>query len=308
MSEPVDAIVVGAGAAGGVAAMQLAEAGLRVAVLEAGPCKGVDSPSRRWAAAALDLAERVQPKEARKAALKATAWMRHPVQSRSMAWHEAPRMFVDDLDNPYVSAQGRPFSWVRARRRGGRMLLPGHGRVYMRMSREELAPWPFPAETLDPWYELIESRLGLAGRRDGLEQPPDSAIARPLEPTADEARLMGTIERRWPTMTPILGRYAPPLDGIAAAAATGRLELHEGAIARSVLHRAGKVQGVEWIDARHGGDVKRLAAPLVFLCASTLETTRLLMLSFGAAASWALGRFLMDHVKVLMRAWAPALQ
>src|SRR6516162_9361538 len=77
-----EAVVIGAGAAGGLAALLLTEAGLRVLVLEAGSARTpVDSP----------LPAAVQGSDPR----------RQPIQSRCYAWRFAPTAFVDDIDCPY---------------------------------------------------------------------------------------------------------------------------------------------------------------------------------------------------------------
>src|SRR5262249_25162820 len=87
-----------------------------------------------------------------------------------------------------------------------------------------------------------------------------------------------------------------------------------GAIAREIeVDRSGRVRGVIWIDHRSRTE-QHAHAPLVFLCASALESTRLLLLSrspHGAdglgATSGVLGRYLMDHVLVLAVGTGPPL-
>ena len=72
--------------------------------------------------------------------------------------------------------------------------------------------------------------------------------------------------------------------------------------------------GVVWIDDRNGTE-EQVCAPLVFLCASALESTRLLLLSGSArspgglgATSGVLGRYLMDHVFVRASGIGPPLR
>ena len=148
-----DAIVIGTGAAGGLAALLLTEAGLRVLVLEAGCRSPADSRSIRWGRVALEMFRR-----------------RQPIQSRCYAWEFAPDAFVDDVDCPYITPPDRPFVWVRARQLGGRMVVPNHGRQYYRLSPDDFAcsdgasqPWPIRPSELDPWYGFVERRLAHCG-------------------------------------------------------------------------------------------------------------------------------------------------
>jgi choline dehydrogenase-like flavoprotein len=201
---------------------------------------------------------------------------------------------------------------VRARQLGGRMVVPNHGRQYYRLSPDDFAcsdgasqPWPIRPSELDPWYGFVERRLGLAGMHDNVPWLPDSELSYVLTPTQNEAELQRAITARWPRVRPGVGRFSPPLDVLEAAAQTGRLLLRTGAIVREIeVDRSGQVAGVIWVDQQTRTE-ERAGARLVFLCASALESTRLLLLSRSAqspyglgTASGALGRYLMDHVCV----------
>ncbi|MCA1362885.1 GMC family oxidoreductase [Bradyrhizobium sp. IC3069] len=316
-----DAIVIGGGAAGGLAALLLAEAGLRVLVLEAGWQNSPRTTGIRRAIASMTrrLADpatlRLLPPAVvpfGKMALRGLGMLRQPIQSRCSIWGRAPDSFVDDHDLPYVTPRSQPFVWIRARTLGGRVGLPGHGRQYYRLNSSDLAPcdglsapWPLEPGELDPWYSMIERRLALAGAMDSVPWQPDSQLSRELEPSLNQFALMAAIRARWPHSRPMLTRFAAPLDALETAALTGRLRCREGAVVRQIdVDRSGRVRGVVWFDQQSGTDV-RACAPLVFLCASSLESTRILLLSRSfkggqglGAGSDALGRYLMDHIVV----------
>jgi choline dehydrogenase-like flavoprotein len=325
-----DALVIGAGASGGLAAMVLAESGLRVLVLDASsPQSLIRSPLRRLSGSLVRrisepaglrlLPPALVPKG--RGVLKVLGRWRQPIQSQCYAWERSPDAFVDDIDCPYVTPPDRPFVWVRARLLGGRMEVPGHGRQYYRLSPADFSPrdglspsWPLLPGELDPWYAFVERRLGLSGVHDELPWLPDGELARLLEPTASEAELQRAIISRWPHARPVLARYAPPLAALEAAAQTGRLLCRQNAIVREIeVNRSGHVQGVVWIDQQNGAE-QRATAPLIFLCASALESTRLLLLSRSrtspnglGAASGALGHYLMDHVLLKAEGVGPCL-
>jgi choline dehydrogenase-like flavoprotein len=317
-----DVIIVGAGAAGGLAAMLLAEGGLRVLVLDAS--KPTFHTLREKLVQRLAnppglsfLPPALVPK-ARHAALRVLARWRQPIQSQCMTWEFAPSLFVDDRDCPYVTPPDRPFIWVRARTLGGRLAVPT-GQQYYRLGPDDFSPldglstpWPLQPNELDPWYALVERRLGLSGMRDGLRWLPDGEIKNHLSPTQTETELRSRIVARWPGARPILGRFAPPVDALEAAARTGRLQCRQGAIVREIrVDSSGSVSGVVWVDDETGNDQEAFA-PLVFLCASALESTRILMLSSSqrhplglGGSSSALGCYLMDHVLVTAEGSGP---
>jgi choline dehydrogenase-like flavoprotein len=301
-----DALVIGNGAAGGLAALLLTEAGLRVLVLEAGSAGSPRRSLSRW------LIRSTVARLLGSSAVEALDRRRQPIQSRCHVWSLGPEAFVDDFDCPFTTPPDRPFVWVRARQLGGRMVIPGHGRQYYRLGPDDFAPadglslpWPLHPGELDPWYALVERRLGLVGAREGLPWLPDGELANVIEPTAAEAELQRGISTRWPRYKSVLARFAPPLDTLEAAARTKRLLIREGAIVREIeVDGSGRVRGVVWLDQRKR-TAERTPAPLVFLCASTLESTRVLLLSHSSrstsglgAASGVLGRCLMDHVKI----------
>jgi choline dehydrogenase-like flavoprotein len=316
-----DVIVVGAGAAGGFAAMTLAESGLRVLVLDASlPRSRLRAPLRKIAgrlARNLSTPEGLSyfppalvPKA--RAFAKLLGQWRQPIQSHCLTWEMSPTWFVDDRDCPYVTPPDRPFIWVRVRMLGGRIALPGHGRQYYRLGPNDFNPsdglspsWPLRTNELDPWYALVERRLDLAGMHDNVPWLPNSEITNQLNFTQAEVLLRDKIVTRWPGVRPIAGRYAQPLDSLEAAARTGRLSCRQGAVVREIrVDGSGNVCGVSWID-HQTKSVQQSSAPLVFLCASALESTRILMLSHSSrneqglgAGSGTLGRYLMDHVLV----------
>lgn len=313
-----DVIVVGGGAAGGFAALLLAEAGADVLLLDAGSApRFLASPLYftvghlvSWVANP-GLARLLPPRliHVGQRLLRMAGSLHQPVQTKCYAWERAPHLFVDDRQIPYDAEPDRPFNWIRAHGLGGRMVVPGHGRQYYRLSRDDLAPtdgesppWPLEPGELDVWYERAEAHLRLSGRQDGLAEVPDSLLAHVLEKTVTEAAISAEIVQRWPQAKPILSRYAAPLAWLEPALATGRLSVRTGAVAQEIrIGAEQRVEGVSYFD-KNTGKRETASAPIVFLCASTLESTRILMNSQTAAGAPlpglfdALGRYLMDHV------------
>ena len=317
-----DAVVVGAGASGGLAAELLTAAGLQVLLLDAGYAEG-SSPSAPSRNLAQRLASFASPARmpfmpepllaAMRKPLPLLGRLRQPIQSKCHAWSRKPDAYVDDIDCPFVEASDDPFYWIRCRGLGGRLAVPGHGGIYVRLGAEDFAfgndgrpPWPFPLKELDPWYSAVEKRLGMLAA-DGK----DSELATATK--TDELRnaVMLRLLSRWPRMNVESCKGIPPPDCVAAAARTGRLVLRQGAIARSIAVENGCAKGVTWFDMATQKECSA-GARVVFLCASPLESTRLLLLSHDkadgtplGAKSNSLGNFLMDHIVMRADAFGP---
>ncbi len=311
-----DAIVVGSGAAGGRASRELCAAGLRVLTLEAGWAetdthsplrgplsRGVSALSNHRAFHALPPALRLVGRRA----LRSLGRVRQPIQSKCYAWELSPASFVDDVECPYVSAPESPFHWFRSHQLGGRMVVPGHGGQYYRMGPNdfESGRWPIGYATLAPWYERVEAALRMSGGQDDHPAVPAGLLTTIKQPTDWEVAALRALRDTFPAVQPILSRHAAPLDVMSQAAETGNLTCRTGAVVRRVLRgRNGAATGVEWLDRRLKRTV-RAQAPVVFLCASAFESTRILMLSRDEHPTSAtgmhsdvLGRYAMDHAAV----------
>jgi choline dehydrogenase-like flavoprotein len=326
-----DAIVVGSGISGGWAAKELTERGLRVLLLERG--KNVehvkDYPNATKAPWEYPhRGGRTQAMIERYPVLKRD----YPLNEKNLDW------WADEQASPYTEV--RRFDWYRGYQVGGRSLL--WGRQSYRLSdldfeanaREGIAvDWPIRYADLAPWYDHVERFAGISGSREGLPQLPDGTFqpAMPLNCgerlIADRlAKQFGGRRRIIPGRTanltqPLPGRgackyrnacwlgcpfgayFSTQSSTLPAAVATGRLTLKPFSIAAEVLYDkdAKRATGVRVVDAVTRATTD-YSARLVFLCASTLNSTWLLMRSATdvwpdglGSSSGELGHNLMDH-------------
>jgi choline dehydrogenase-like flavoprotein len=291
MTDPYDAIVVGSGATGGWAARELTRSGLRVALLEAGP----------------EIAARPGGAESEEGRA------RQEVQSLCHGFNPGTaHLYVDDEQNPYSHPDDQPFHWIRSRQLGGRMHV--WNRMCLRMSDHELKAasrdgvgedWPIAYADLAPHYDRAERFLEVCGAPERLANLPDGEFLGPPPPTTGERNFKSAVERRWSTRTVTSSRIAQaPADAmLAAAKRTGRLTLHTNSIASRIVltKRPDRARGIVVVD-RLSGEEREISGSAIVLCASTIESTRLLLNSATADhpdglgnSSGALGRYLMDH-------------
>ncbi len=310
-----DAIVVGSGATGGAAARQLTNSGLRILVLEAG------APVSARADYGSFLSNGCKQLYRHFLSHRQDVQKSHPTY-----WATNPDFFVDDVDNPYTTPENMPFRWIRSRRVGGRSLVwdavtPRFSDFdFKAASRDGVGPdWPISHADLAPYYADLERFYGVHGSRDGLPQIPDGDFrgARPMTPAesvfkervertfGDRSVIIsrGVWARRPPDRGEAFSRISSPATTLRVAHATGRMTLRSNAVvARVLVDKEGRhATGVEFVDDLTL-KTEEARARLVVLCASTLESVRLLLNSTSTAhpsgigaSSGALGHYVMDH-------------
>jgi choline dehydrogenase-like flavoprotein len=326
-----DVIVVGSGAAGGMAAYQLAKSGIKVLLLEAG--SDVDprrDNQRHRMVYELPLRGAMSPQE------------RDRFRINKSANYYNKHVMMEDAEEPYSTPSGKPFIWVRSRVVGGKTLH--WGRLSLRFSDLDFqaasrdgygADWPVRYRDIESYYSYVERLIGVAGTREGLSHLPDGVYqpAVPLRCGEQQLRLgcekMGL--RLIPARVAVVTRkdfnrtachycgycgrlcctgamFSSRVSFIPWGLKTGKLTLRPNALVRAVLTDGeGFAKGVAFVD-RNTRKEEEVQAGAVVLGASTLETARILLNSKIANSSGQVGRNLSEHLMAAkITGFAPAL-
>jgi len=329
-----DVVVIGSGAGGGTVTKVLADLGVRVLLLEAGPMIGpADFKEHMWP---YDTPHRgVGP--------KAEGYF-----GRSPFTYSATFGGSQIEGEPYTVAPGSDFSWFRSRVLGGR--TNHYGRVTLRFADYDFKPrerdglgmdWPINYEDIAPYYDKAETFIGVTGTREGIRSAPDGIFNPPAPLRAHDvlvqrscARLgiraipgrqaVTTIARNGRPPCHFCGQcgrgcktasnYASSYVQILPAMQTGRVTVIANAMARElVTDDHGKVVAVSYVDKTTGSEAQ-VNCRTVVLAASACESARLLLNSKSsrhpqglANSSGKVGRYLMDTVGYSASAHVPAL-
>ncbi|MGH9674193.1 MAG: NAD(P)-binding protein, partial [Bryobacteraceae bacterium] len=164
-----DAIVVGSGAAGGMAAYKLCQSGLRVLLLEAGPDK---DPRRE------NFHHKMPFDWPLRGAMSPQERDRYRINKSANVYNK--HVMMEDAEEPYSTPPGKPYTWVRSRVVGGKTLH--WGRVSLRFSDYDFTAasrdghgvdWPIRYAEIEPYYGFVERLIGVAGTRERLPHLPD---------------------------------------------------------------------------------------------------------------------------------------
>lgn len=327
-----DAIIIGSGASGGMAAKELTERGFEVLVLEAGPM--------------IDPLRDFNMNKFSYESMYRGLWK--PGQKQTEQWMQdtagefSSHFYVKDSEHPYTTDPGKPFTWVRARIVGGKTLH--WGRLSWRFSDLDFkaasydgfdADWPIDYKEIAPYYDKAEEWIGVSGNRDGLWWQPDGNYLPPMALTCgDQILKSATKKLGWNLIQPRVAMLTQVRDQhrkygraqchycgscgngcsvgamfnslsstLPAAAATGKMTLRPNSVVRHITvdPNTGKAKGVALVDRLTRQELE-FTARVVIVAASTLESTRLLLNSTSdqhpkglGNSSGVLGHYLVDH-------------
>jgi choline dehydrogenase-like flavoprotein len=332
-----DAIVVGSGITGGWAAKELTERGLKVLMLE----RGSDIP--HGAGYKTEFKHPWEMPFRGKGDPKLFA-EEYAVQSKVRHVDGFTyQHFVNDKMHPYKVAEGSEFTWHRGYQLGGRSLTWGRqsyrwGDIDFSANKKDGigVDWPVRYKDIAPWYDHVESFIGVSGQQEGLSQLPDGVFMKPMSLNPVEIELKEQLQRNHPSARLTIGRTAnitEPRPGrspcnyrsicargcsfgayfstqsstLPAARATGLLTLMTNAFVERLQYDADtkKITGVDVVNTKNGQRT-RYSANIVFLCAGSVNSVSLLQRSATnnapqglANSSGVLGRYFMDHASTL---------
>jgi choline dehydrogenase-like flavoprotein len=294
--EAYDVIIVGSGAGGGMASKILSEAGLSVAVVEAGadfdPAKEED---------------RTQ--------------LRYPWESPRRGGGTKIRPFGDfdaaiggwDIEGePYTRTKGTNFDWFRSRMLGGRT---NHwGRISLRFGPNDFKrrsidglgdDWPIGYDDLKPYYDKVDKLIGVFGSKEGMYNEPDGYFLPPPKPRLHEMfAIKGAKKTNVPIIPSRLSILTRPINNergvcffcnqcnracqayadfssgtalVKPAMKKGRVELYTHSMVRAVtMDDSGKATGVSFVSKVDMKEYK-LKSRVVVLGASACESARIML-------------------------------
>lgn len=326
-----DAIVVGTGISGGWAAKELCEKGLKTLVLD----RGRNVRHGEYPTANLETWDVPRGGKMTHEELKD-----YKVQSRPgyTMTEFTKHWWVKDTDQPYEEV--KPFDWIRGYHVGGRSLM--WGRQSYRLSeldfeanlRDGVAiDWPIRYKDIAPWYDYVESYIGVSGRAEGLPQLPDGKFLPPMPFNCIEEDVVSAIKTQYNDRIVTIGRtahittashngrgqcqnrnrcmrgcpfgayFSSQASTLPAAEKTGNMTLVPNSIVTEIIFddKTQKATGVRVKDAETLEE-REYFARIIFLNASCLPTTQILMQSKSERFpdglgndSGQLGHNIMDH-------------
>jgi choline dehydrogenase-like flavoprotein len=332
-SKSYDVCIVGSGAGGGMAAYTLANAGVKVVLIEAGPM--------------YDPAKNVMQ-------------LKWPWESPRRGASTYYRGFGDfdaaygswELEGePYTHKDGTQFDWFRSRMLGGRT---NHwGRISLRFGPKDFKhrsidglgdDWPISYEDVAPYYDKVDQLIGVFGSKENLPNEPNGIFLPPPKPRLhelfikDAATSLGV-----PVIPSRLSILTRPLPGnkergacffcsqcnrgctvyadfssssvlVKPAIATGNVDVIPNAMAREVItNDEGIATGVSFVN-KDDMQEYTVKAKIVILAASACESARLLLNSKSsrtpnglANGSNVVGKYLHDSTGSAMGGFLPKL-
>ena len=312
---PYDAIVVGSGATGGIAALTLAQQGIKVLVIEAGPLKEREEVSSHEPTDSINR-------------LIGILTQKHKNQSQHPGyWKNNPNLYANEKKFPYINPEEKPFLWTQGNQYGGRSLT--WGGITLRFSPSDFQPsirdqygpdWPIQYKELEAHYEYVEKLIGIYGRKDNIRQVPDGCYIGQI-PLTDSELFFGRKvkeklnypfiqsrgfdknasinEKEWPRSSSIGST-------LKEAIKTGNVQILTNHKVHSFetnleTELATKVNVIDTTT----GSKRLLNCEMIILCASTIATLRILLNSKREISgkgfndpSGNLGKYLMDHISI----------
>ena len=331
-SQPVyDVIVVGSGAAGGIASYVLATQGLNVLCLEAGRMIDPDKDFHNHKFP-YEWPYRGEGKPGRYGQLP------QGMEWKIKEWTD--HLYTIPSEDPYALAPGSKFTWTRLRAVGGRTLL--WGRNTDRFGPLDFKPkslqdgwgddWPISYDEVAAYYDRVEALIGVSGSSEQVfNTPSGKKLLPPFRPRCGEllikkgpAKLgikvlpypLAVLSQPYDNRAPChycgacnygcdtISRFSSLEVLVPKLATRKNFTLRPNAAVHKVLMdpKTGRAQGVSFIDTQSRQEYEAYGKAVV-LGASMVESIRILFNSKNrefpqglANSSGVLGKYLTEHV------------